>query len=884
MDSLHEIKKQREEIKNQPIEIKAEELKDKHAGEPGGNIIQQAPANQPVLDERIKAEKEENLGRILLDDFTNEQIEKNEAIKTASSPDLEKMRKSHNVVMEYRLKKKNIIKPNEYELVPKVDNKEVKLQDKMRNKVRITRDVDTYTDRMIYSRKKVPMELKKHFDYHTFSSLNDITNCMQEKEGQQAMRLMGGYKHALKEEEKKEKQNQPKDEEKIRNAKELMLYPAMDMLSAHIMKIDYLALDMSDDDMLAKNCYKLEEMSKAVQGFTKMLRDNPDYLDRLLTKKVRGTNESMGERLMKRLDILTAMSDYYRIRRVLIEDETYISLANEEISYEDKEGDTVQLKRVKKLMRSSFFLAQNLSNELKGSYKLPIGFEGHLKEASLVRNKINYDSNNTEEKNKEIKRRLTYFRDQTKAMNELENFRYSIAPTWMQNALSIDPDKQVSAPKAKGEIFSSGHTTTEKVLMNDIIKQNGREKFIKEFINIPKIKKKNPNTFWSGSPVFKGGQDKNLEKIDISDDYDRTLLAMALEYGYRRTNAEMMEMFDYLSIQMDAEMWGRVKDEDEKAFYESAFKEMSMKQISIVYSTAARLAESAGMEASILHPIDLLMQVDSRLRACLFNNSLITNVDTVSNSVLVKELFDKENEDDRFDFDIDKFHAYSGMVCNLNFTMACLIGEFVNIVMHIEEEEDELCEALFGRADFMEKVIQMEYNKAFEDVNHPAHDSAVKFAKQNSPSAIILWYFDIHPEYLTPEYLCKKIDGDKKGVIKKCLKSAYETRTNDNAEEVAYCIEHGLVNKYSRDKLEKYNESLKKRDFPIIRYQKENDDPNKDVQIKINGEVKGTKKMSEIIENRNADPYGVFSMGEGFKELQYKDEQGQVHFLDNTYL
>jgi hypothetical protein len=67
-------------------------------------------------------------------------------------------------------------------------------------------------------------------------------------------------------------------------------------------------------------------MSKAVQGFTKMLQQHPDYLEYSMKRKLRervndgeaDTDVSFGERLMKRLDLLTAMSDYYRVRRLII--------------------------------------------------------------------------------------------------------------------------------------------------------------------------------------------------------------------------------------------------------------------------------------------------------------------------------------------------------------------------------------------------------------------------------------------------------------------------------------------------------------------------------------------------------------------------------------
>ncbi|MCR4797501.1 MAG: hypothetical protein K5853_03530 [Lachnospiraceae bacterium] len=852
--------------------------------------------NKLEMDELIKKEAQRRLNKTMFDQYSEEQEFRIEAF----SPDLEKMKSEHEVVMEYTLKKKNIIKPDEYEYKAKVTDKESKVEEKRRNAKRLEADLNMVTDRSVRSRREVPMDIKKKFDYRTFSDLNDVTQFMNEQDGMLAMKLMGEYNEYDKGYETRKK-NDPQKAEKVRQYdKETRLYPAMDLMSDHIMKIDYLSLDMSNDTVLVKNAIKLEEMSKAVQGFTKMLQQHPDYLEYSMKRKLRervndgeaDTDVSFGERLMKRLDLLTALSDYYRVRRLIIEDETYSQFANEEISYEETAADTPQMKRVKKLLRSSFYLAQNISEELGGRYGVPQGFKDGDGEGLLLRNKINYDvedapgyremlkkveeTGDSKEilkfkekfnatRDKQIANRIKEFGEQSKRMYELENSRYFIAPNWMRGALSIDPAKQVTKKKP-GTYYSVGDAGTDMPMQVEDIAKRGKKKLAARFKKMGNDKTQGAN--WGDCPKFDGGKDDYLKGIQISDSWNRIFHAMSTEYAYRRTDEEMLEMADLLSIQKDVK-WKEIKDPEEIAFYESAYKEMAMKLLSMEYATAVRQSESIGIEAFLLHPVDLAMQMTAQLRSVSMTNSIVTNVDTEGNLPLVDKLFKENNTDGRYEFDTKLFHAHGCMVASLNMKLQNLCSAFTTLVVDDDREED--CEAMFGDAKYYNNVISPELKK-MQDKKDP---EALKIKDTNSKT-VIIWYFSRHMEFFTPEYLNKKVHG--RFILGDDIQQAYWMQMSSNEDGIRTAVKNNLVNKYDQTELDAYEESLKKRGFSPVRHQAKDDDPNEKVTFTSkDGKAKIELKRSDIIKNREADPYGLKVVSSGFDELMFKDKEGNEY-------
>ncbi len=847
-------------------------------------------------DDTVKREAEGRLNKTLFDQYTEE-----EEIRIAAySPDLDKMRSEHSVVMEYTLKKKNIIKPNEYEYKAKVTDKDSKVDEKRRNAKRLIADLDMVTDKSIRARRDVPMDLKKKFDYRTFSDLNDVTQYMNAQDGTLVMKLLGEYNTFDKGYETRKKKD-PENAEKVRRYdKETRLYPAMDLMADHIMKIDHFSLDMSDDTTLVKNAIRLEEMSKSVQGFTKMLQQHPDYLDHLMQRKVRkeengkeeATEVSFAERLMKRMDLLTAMSDYYRVRRLIIEDETYSQYANEEISYEETDADTPQMKRVKRLLRSSFYLAQNLSKELGGRYGVPQGFKDAA-EGTLLRNQIHYNVADEPEyialskqakdtgdqkdqkallafkekfpakRDQAIKKRLQEYGQQSRQMYELENSRYFIAPLWMRGALSIDPDRQVTKKEpGVDSYYSLGDTFTDIRMCNWNMKQRGKTKLNARFLKMGRDK---TGVSWGDAPTFDGGRDKILAKLDISDNWDRVFHSMVTEYAYRRTDDEIMEMVDYLSVQK-GNKWKQINDQEEIDFYESAYKEMSLKLLSMEYASVVRQSESIGMESLLLHPVDFMMQMTGKLRSVVFANAIITNVDTRENVPRIDQLFKENNTDGRYEFDTKKFKAHAAMVASMNLRLQNVASAMISLTTDMEKEEE--CEAMFGDGRFYDHVIQVEWERM-----KAQGDQEALAMQDNEMNHIASWFFSRHLEYFTPKYLNKRHGG--RSILGDEIQTAYRMSLSENEENMRYAIKNRLVTHYDQTQIDAYEESLRKRGFAKVRFREANDNPNANVEYHSrDGKAGCSLHMSDIIRNREADPYGIKMIQSGFEELVFKNNEG----------
>jgi hypothetical protein len=251
----------------------------------------------------------------------------------------------------------------------------------------------------------------------------------------------------------------------------------------------------------------------------------------------------------------------------------------------------------------------------------------------------------------------------------------------------------------------------------------------------------------------------------------------------------------------------------------------------------------------------------------------MTNVTTKANMPLVRELF-KNNTDGRYNFDADRFENYAESITTVNFKMNEVMSKFMSILVDIEPEK---CEVLFGDPHFYQNVIRREYNEAVADEKHPEHMSAVEVPNPNY-NGIIIWFFEHHPEYITPEVMSRKYDGEY--ILSEAVQTSFFLIFNETAKYRNYCVEHGMLKKYTREELDRYNESVKKRGLPKVRLNNANDNPQDDVEFVDEDGYQTTVKKSVIMANREADPYGVYFAGEISKELEFTDENGKKRYRD----
>ena len=344
--------------------------------------------------------------------------------------------------------------------------------------------------------------------------------------------------------------------------------PVLDELTNEIMKIDATTFRLGSDAELARNASELESMSRAVSAYMGLLKQEPKYREYLFNRKSKNGTATWGDKVLTQLDRLSAVSEYYRLRRIVIEDEYYINNANEEIPLQEKKGDTTAVRHLKGNLRASAMAASD------------------------------------------------------QYVRSIENERYMQPPLWLQNALTLDPEEIKKKKDNKDAGFTGGSPASDFPMVSKYVRESGHRPLYDKIFKMGKEKTKT-NT-WGKSPKFLGG-DETLNKITISDDWSRAMNAYASEYSYRRTDEEMLEMMDILSIQMDEEKWKEIgKDPEAVAFYESAYKEMLMKNVSMILSSAKRMTQTISVKLLSMHSADLVQQMTIGVRSVIMNNAIIT--------------------------------------------------------------------------------------------------------------------------------------------------------------------------------------------------------------------------------------------------------------------
>ena len=260
-------------------------------------------------------------------------------------PNLEKLKKSLDEVEE----KKHIVKRGLLKKEVEVTNREEILGSREVHLSMVRQESSKYAGLKAKIRRELPDELKAVVgDYETMTCLSDFCMEMRHEDKAQAMenfsRMIKNYGGT--------------SDDAAENTRQR--FAAMDELTGMIMKIDLKSINLSSDEAIAMNAARLERISGMTKSFETLLKKNPDYLAELKTRKTED-GASLGDRLTEKMGLLGAMSDYYRVKKLLISDETYASMLNSEIGMEPKEEDSFALARIKKLQRAAYYLGQNLS-------------------------------------------------------------------------------------------------------------------------------------------------------------------------------------------------------------------------------------------------------------------------------------------------------------------------------------------------------------------------------------------------------------------------------------------------------------------------------------------------------------------------------------------
>ena len=123
----------------------------------------------------------------------------------------------------------------------------------------------------------------------------------------------------------------------------------IDTLTREIMETS-IDLKITTDEQFALNADKMEKISRKAKAYDRLLKANPEYLDRLRNRRP-GSKQNDLDLVTGRLNCMLAISDYYRARKALITDTYYILHNREEMSADRDKASNEDQRRVADLIR-----------------------------------------------------------------------------------------------------------------------------------------------------------------------------------------------------------------------------------------------------------------------------------------------------------------------------------------------------------------------------------------------------------------------------------------------------------------------------------------------------------------------------------------------------
>ena len=895
-------------------------------------------------------------------------------------PNMARIRESHEAKYKTTVKK-HILKPDEVIREKIVEDKDEKTARKKACMKLITREVNDVTDMKVKARYSVDIESKKKMDFQTFNTISGFGPLLGEDKLKDVVALYGlstledrrfndvkEKMEALKAQISQKKGAATKEEmDRLRElerqhgelaakkelAKEQGSFPAMDMLTDSIMKIDLSAYDLSNDEQIARNAGELEKMSSAVKSYTELLNKNPEYFEKKMlqtTDKDKFGAKNVGGEILKKLDKLTAVANYYRLRKLVIEDDLYASLANEEITMEEEKDDSVKMKNLKKNLRLSYLAGVRMEEAL-GNHNMAVGqFDTVDKQAEIIRGsrmktgfsaserdddrantmKLLYADEKDEITRRDVEEKylreqqadgksimdrafehLNDFATQNKEIDRMEQERFFFAPNKQYSMTTIDPNKQRTTPAAGkyvGAVSNVGKVA-DTLYKNKYVEKTHKTELRDRYLEMGRKKTNSPS--WGADPHFEGGKSEYLKELTLSDSWARMETAFSTSWAYKRTDDEMMEMYDLLSIQKDEEKWKEIsKDPDKLAYYESAYKEMAMKAYSIAYATSVRTAQSVSMASLLLHPIDLFEQSSIEHRGITMGNVVPTNMLTPSNEPLIRKLFEENNKDGHILFDYDNFCDMHGFTGNINFKYLSFSGIYHGLSYEPSYEEDRPeIEYYSNQISYVEQILPEWEEFKKKNADNPEAINKITKYDESETTIVSIWYMGQHPELFDADHLKMKVDGDYlfgnsiHNGMASCLDQAEPVITKLIAEKkiampseeeiAAYekslkernmppCRTQTAVNEHIKDMdrlisirkdiIKESKDKLKKQLAAKDAKQEEIDKLNEDVKRKENDLIDLQDKkaaLEKIKQNIAKDPYGIRLITSGFAEFKY---------------
>ena len=858
-ENKEEIKQEEKKEENQEVnkkeenqeEIKQEEKKqenkeDKHEEKQDNLIVVEDEEEEEVEQEKVKkaAVTVNALGWVkgnysARKDAENEQDKKSKAKMEIRLPDLETLTRQ----VELRKLKKGEKRDN---------RKKQKVDVGIRNMMSetLTSISNMIADQRVLARRNVGINSKKKLDFRTFELLSGIGPVFKQKGALSKLCRDYGAGRALRLSGNKEEGDRK-------------VYEVLDNITLEIEKFDPAKYDFSNDEGMISKAGELEKMSEAARSYRQLImrEENRGYLEKL--SKENGKiyrNATRAAEVYAKIEQLTAVSNYYRLRKLVLTDELYTSDEKGQIGYSNAQGDTSQVKRLKKMMRASLLAGSNMNKVFTRGPRV-------IKQDKIV------ESFEALEKSDEY-------------VMDMEREKFFQAPLWAQNCLTLDPKKIPSKiDKSRGYSGINHPQADGPFLLKKAMEMNPRiQDMDDKRMEVLTELTGNPKESWDDTPKFVGGNDKSLESVKLSDNWSRIRLVFGQEFSRYMSDQEILEMTEILQIQKAKEWtdkegnkhsfnWADMAgDKDALAYYESAFKELAMKFLFAQYAAAMRVAETISMKLVVLHPTDLALLMTPEVHYMIMSCSTLSNIIDKRNGTNTKKVakFLKDNDPDgRYKLNIKDMITVSGLTSKLNLKVGN-IGYALNNLLKLDLfRSDKLNrtaeKAVFGKNNIYNNSVLKEY-EANRKINPE---------EERDETA---WYLDKHIDMVTKKGLNAKSKTLGGGYLQYELSNWHFEAYKNGEIDFKNAIDNKLVDVPSKKELDAYEAHLVKDGYYPLRSNMADPDSGMKYDNKPTdkydivdeyGRTVGKGTYKERLDNRAKDPYGINLIRTGFKELEY---------------
>ncbi|MBR4515734.1 MAG: hypothetical protein IKO61_12715 [Lachnospiraceae bacterium] len=493
-------------------------------------------------------------------------------------------------------------------------------------------------------------------------------------------------------------------------------FEVLDKLTDKIMGIDPSDFDFTSDKAIAQKASRFESMNSMVSAYREMLEDNPHYVEHLKKTKNENEDDSYYDKLTKQMNTLCAMSDYYRIRTMIMKDSEYIARGGN-IEQEIKETDTKGTRHLKEMLRASYHIAANLNRILGQNEIEPNGlYEGESKlskdafEATDKAFMINEDviRHIKTEKNLSDQDALLYREDQIR--DELERLRIqgdNIANyktrdclgklTDISRTVEVYDDKEKKYKKKKVKHANSyvavyGGASASFLMSQTTLAAKEEEKRRPDILaRIKRLNAKMYDGHMIGRLVFDSKKYPELAKMEVSDMMSRMVEKIIRELSDDLSDSEIIELVERELIiknkdffyrheaDMKREKGEKLTEEEEKLepigkdefeYYEDSYADAAMRSLYKHFALFEQIEQSIGAKAFILSPADFAIKYPDEMVNLVNTATTVTNILTAPNRDVVKKFIDDYNKNhskrNKYKVDSQKFIDCADLYGSLN--------------------------------------------------------------------------------------------------------------------------------------------------------------------------------------------------------------------------